>query len=193
MTAPALARQIQGEGAVDADNFNTFEQTCDVVAELREFIGTTGMQVFLRGLEDAGDGGAGIFRWVEGGTDADDGVNVIVPNGADGLWLRLGVLTIPVQLIDDVTVTTADLTTAYAMVIVAKGSPGSATTLNLPAEPIPNAPITVQDGQGDAASNVITVSGNGRDINGASTSTINTAYGAKKYVYSATLNLWLAS
>lgn len=195
MGAPELTRYSQGEGSVDADGLNTFEQTCNVVAELREFIGDDGMQVFLRGLNEAGDGGAGVFYWVPGGTEADDGVNVIVPNGGDGLWLRLGVLVIATQTITDATLTTVDLTTAYAMVVVAKGSPGSPTTLNLPATPIPNAPITVQDGQGDAVSNPITVSGNGALINGAATNVINVAYRARKYVYNTALPIpgWLAT
>lgn len=193
MTAPALSQYVQGEGSVDADGLNTFEQTCDVVAELREFIGTAGMQVFLRGLEAAGDGGAGVFYWVVDGTGSDDGVNVIVPNGADGLWLRLGVVVEAMQTLTD-DLPSFDLTTAYSIIVVAKET-GSATTLNLPAAPIPGAPIMVQDGKGDAASNAITVEGNGKLINGASTDVINTAYGARKYVYNADLPVpgWLAS
>lgn len=187
MTAPSLNQYVQGEGSVDADGLNSFEQTCDDITQLREFIGTVGMQVFVRGLATAGDGGAGIFYWIEDGTGTDDGVTIIVPNGATGLWQRLATL-----VGSSLTVTAGasiDLTTAASFVYVQKAT-GSATALNLPATPIPDAPLVIIDAKGDAASNNITINGNGKTINGAATSVISTAYGNKKLVFSSSLNAW---
>lgn len=91
MTVPSLKVQIQGQGIVSADNFNTYEQTCDNVANLRAFIGSTGLQVYMRGFVTPGDGGQGQFYWSASGTGPDDnGINFIVPNGAAlGCWTRL--------------------------------------------------------------------------------------------------------
>lgn len=91
MSAPTLQAYIQGQGSVNADNLNTFEQTCDNVANLRAFIGLPGMQVFMRGYVDPGDGGQGDFYWNANGTGPDDGgVTTIVPNGAaTGVWTRI--------------------------------------------------------------------------------------------------------
>ena len=49
MSAPALTQYVQGQGAVSADGLNTFLQTCDTIAQLRSFIGTAGIQVYVRG------------------------------------------------------------------------------------------------------------------------------------------------
>lgn len=92
MSVPALAVQVQGQGTVSADNLNTYEQTCDNADGLRNFIGSTGVQVYMRGYSDPGDGGQGPFYWNAAGTGPDDnGVTNIVPNGAAvGCWTRLG-------------------------------------------------------------------------------------------------------
>lgn len=91
MTAPSLQAYIQGQGSVNADNLNTFEQTCNNVADLRAFIGLPGMQVYMRGFVDTGDGGQGEFYWNASGTGPDNGgVTTIVPNGAaTGVWSRI--------------------------------------------------------------------------------------------------------
>ena len=92
MTAPQLTQFIQGQGAVNADALNTFEQTCDTYAQLAAFTGLSGMQVYMRGFVAAGDGGQGPFYWNATSTAADDGgVTTISPVGsvASGRWLRL--------------------------------------------------------------------------------------------------------
>lgn len=91
MSAPDLSAYIQGQGSVTADNLNTFEQTCDSVANLRAFIGLPGIQVYMRGFVDPGDGGQGEFYWNAGATGTDDGgVTTIVPSGsATGVWTRI--------------------------------------------------------------------------------------------------------
>lgn len=90
MAAPQLTVQIQGQTVSDADRLNTYMQSCDVVAELRGFVGVPGIEVALRGLAAVNDGGGGFFYWDDSATGPDDGVNVIVPTGsAIGAWIRL--------------------------------------------------------------------------------------------------------
>jgi len=90
MPVPALAVQIQGQGSVSADNLNTYEQTCDDFTQLRGFIGVTGVQVWVRGQSQVGDGAAGAFYWSGSSTAPDDNMNVIAPTGAGttGRWVR---------------------------------------------------------------------------------------------------------
>jgi hypothetical protein len=91
MTAPQLAVQLNGQGSVSADNLNTYQQTCDNIAQLRAFVGAPGVQVFVRGTSVINDGGQGNFAWIATGTGPDDGLNVIVPAGGapTGIWQRL--------------------------------------------------------------------------------------------------------
>lgn len=91
MTAPALSQFQNGISQVSGDNLETFNQTCNVVADLRGFIGTAGMQVYLRGYTAVNDGGQGQFYWNVSGTGPDDGgVTIVVPSGAAvGCWSRL--------------------------------------------------------------------------------------------------------
>jgi hypothetical protein len=90
MSAPQLTVNIQGTTVLSADQCNTWEFTCDTIAELRGFSGTDGIQVFVRGQNTPGDGYAGPFIWTLGGSFVDDNVSTIVPNGASGAaWIRL--------------------------------------------------------------------------------------------------------
>lgn len=91
MSAPALVVQRQGLGVISADNANTYEQTCDTIAELQAFIGIQGVQVYVRGFLAPGDGGQGPFYWNASYSGAGDSVNTIVPYGViQGAWSRLG-------------------------------------------------------------------------------------------------------
>lgn len=91
MGAPALVVQRQGLGVISADNANTYEQTCDTIAELQAFIGIQGVQVYVRGFLAPGDGGQGPFYWNASYSGAGDGVNTVVPFGViQGAWSRLG-------------------------------------------------------------------------------------------------------
>ena len=75
---------------VSSDQLDTFEQTCDTFADLRAFVGTTGIQVFARGQSVPNDGLGGAFWWNDGSTAPDDNLNVIVPSGAlAGAWNRI--------------------------------------------------------------------------------------------------------
>lgn len=117
MTAPSLAFQVQGQGTVTADNLNTYEQTCNIADDLRGFVGTEGVQVYMRGYTSISDGGQGEFYWNATGTGPDDnGVTNIVPNGAGtGCWTRItsnaGTATPAMQVIS--TNTNITLATAY--------------------------------------------------------------------------------
>lgn len=90
MTAPELSQFQNGISQVSGDNLETFNQTCNVVADLRGFTGTTGIMVYLRGYTAVNDGGQGEFYWNASGTGPDDaGVTAVVPNGAaTGCWSR---------------------------------------------------------------------------------------------------------
>lgn len=94
MSAPQLTDFIQGQGTVSGDQLNTFMQTCDNVAQLRAFIGSTGLEVSVRGISTPGDGGAGDFYWNATATGTDNNYSFIVPQGGvAGAWVRLPVLT----------------------------------------------------------------------------------------------------
>lgn len=90
MSAPELTVKLQGQGVVSADEFNSYEMTCDTAVQLRQFVGVTGIQVYIRGLAAPGDGGCGPFYWDGSSSGPDDGVNIIVPTAAAiGAWIRL--------------------------------------------------------------------------------------------------------
>ena len=93
-------------------------------------------------------------------------------------WLRLGV-----------SVKTSsgnyDVTSSDAVVVVNK-TVGAATQVNLPASPATGRVLIVKDGKGDAGSNNITVSGNGKNIDGAASVTISSNYGVSRVVYNGT-------
>lgn len=117
MTAPKLFAQIQGQGAVSADNLNTFAQTCDNVGQLRAFVGLQGIGVFTRGLATPNDGGAGSYYWDTSAIGPDDGINVIVPTGsASGAWVRVVEFAIGQQEPYGF-VTTAALLLAFALTV----------------------------------------------------------------------------
>ena len=94
MAAPSLFVQIQGQGAVSADNCNTFEQTCDNFSQLKAFAGIAGIQVYARGANSPGDGFQGEFYWNSNSLSVDDnGVTTLSPYGfssaTPGRWIRL--------------------------------------------------------------------------------------------------------
>lgn len=84
-----------GGAPVTADGLNTFIQSCDFAADLRAFIGVTGMQVYMRGYSAVGDGGQGNFYWNATAQATDDnGATAIVPYGSSqGAWIRISTST----------------------------------------------------------------------------------------------------
>lgn len=89
MSPPQLTISQQGTGIVSADLLNTYEQTCDTFADLRNFTGVSGMQVYARGGAAIADGLQGVFYWnASVSNPVDNNATIIVPNGSvQGAWL----------------------------------------------------------------------------------------------------------
>jgi Chaperone of endosialidase len=88
---PVNAVSSNGVGVVPDSLLNAFAQTDATAAQLRGFVGISGMAVALQGITAPGDGNAGIFYWSTGNF-TDDNLNTIVPYAAagQGAWLRCG-------------------------------------------------------------------------------------------------------
>lgn len=71
-------------------------------------------------------------------------------------------------------------------VVIINKTVGAATTVNLSSTLQTGRVVIVKDGKGDANANNITVAGNGKNIDGAATATINTNYGVGRYIYNGT-------
>lgn len=71
-------------------------------------------------------------------------------------------------------------------IIVVNKDTAGATTVTLPAAPLTGQTITIKDGKGDAASNNISISGNGKNIDGATPLTLSGAYDVRTLVYNGT-------
>ncbi len=86
----SLKAYSDGSGTVSGDNLNTFVQSTDLVSDLNNFVGSTGILVAVRGLNAVADGGGGLFYWNATSVGPSDNINVIVPLGsALGAWIRL--------------------------------------------------------------------------------------------------------
>lgn len=86
---PALAVYANGVGAVSDANLNSFMQAGAHAADLRNFKGLNRMVVWVIGIVDQSDGGAGAFVFNSQSTAADDDMNVIAPFGSlQGRWIR---------------------------------------------------------------------------------------------------------
>jgi hypothetical protein len=85
---PSNAVSSNGIGVVPDALLNTFLQTDQTAAQLRAFVGQTGMAVILQGITAPGDGGGGLFYW-NSGSYTDNNSTVIVPSAAagQGAWL----------------------------------------------------------------------------------------------------------
>lgn len=77
------------------------------------------------------------------------------------------------------------VTTTETVIVINKGT-GASTTVTLPASPNTDRMLIIKDGKGDAGSNNITISGNGKNIDGSSTLVISTNYGKAGIVYNGT-------
>lgn len=116
MTAPALTVYTNGLSSVNADNLNTFKQTCDNVAQLRAFVGTSGIEVEIRGTATIADGGQGTFYWNATATATtnpdDNGVTNVVPSGAaTGVWTRIA----PISYVGSSNISAATVTATGAL------------------------------------------------------------------------------
>jgi hypothetical protein len=93
MSAPQLNSAIQGQGTISADNLNTYLQGAQMASQLRDFTGLPGMTVVLQGITVPNDGFGGAFYWNPAGTEPDDNLNYIVPEGTGtGEWVRFTVV-----------------------------------------------------------------------------------------------------
>lgn len=70
--------------------------------------------------------------------------------------------------------------------IIVNRATGAATTITLPSSPVVGKTYIIKDGKGDAATNNITVNGNGKNIDGAASFVININYGSLSLVYNGT-------
>jgi hypothetical protein len=90
MSLPALAVYSDGGAPVTGDNLNTFVQTAQTAAQLRNLSGQSGMAVMLQGITQPSDGGGGLFFWDALATDPDDNFSTIVAWGTyPGAWVRV--------------------------------------------------------------------------------------------------------
>lgn len=93
MSAPELTNYADGVGQVTASQFNTFCQTCDNLAQLADFVGTVGMQVYVRGAVEVGDGQQGNWYWTEDVVGPTNNTTIVIPPAAtSGGWIRLDYL-----------------------------------------------------------------------------------------------------
>ncbi len=68
----------------------------------------------------------------------------------------------------------------------------AARTITLPASPVDGQVFHIKDKSGSALTNNITIAGNGNNIDGAGTASINTDYGSLYIVYSSTEDAWFS-
>jgi hypothetical protein len=80
------------------------------------------------------------------------------------------------------------LTTGSSYVILVNNS--APVTITLPATPLNGQVFKIKNVSGSAVTNIITVAGNGKNIDGSSTGLINTDYGALELIYDLTLRAW---
>lgn len=71
-------------------------------------------------------------------------------------------------------------------VIISNKSVAGAGTINLSSTLQTGRVVIIKDGKGDANTNNITVQGNGKNIDGAASKVINTAYGVLRLIYNGT-------
>jgi hypothetical protein len=89
MAVPFNSVQYSGQGAVGADQYNSYVQVVANVAALRAFTGLGNMLVACLGTSSPNDGGQGFYSFNAASTSADNGNTVIVPTGAvQGAWLK---------------------------------------------------------------------------------------------------------
>jgi hypothetical protein len=166
MGVPALAAQVQGQGSVSADNLNTYTQSCDIVARLRNLIGLPNMQILLLGISAPNDGGQGAFYWATGSGFVDDGFNTIVPTGtASGAWIRVGSAgLLPTSPL--ITVSGTVITKGFQFVPI-NNTTGLPFSVLLSLSPVNGETHTIKDWAGNAASFPITILGNGNLLDAA--------------------------
>jgi hypothetical protein len=114
---------------------------------------------------------------IEGGTQVLISVNYGFVNllYTGTRWVQVGA---PLNLVNLLSVIeTADFSVAGFAAVYLCDTTGGPLTATLPANPTINAAYTIKDSGGQAATNAITIAGNGFAIEGAVTMIVNTPYG----------------
>lgn len=88
---------------------------------------------------------------------------------------------------DIITTSPFDVLDGYFILMV---DTSAARTINLPANPLGGDSYKVKDSTGNAGANTITISGNGRNIDGGANHTITTNYGSASFVFNEFNNIW---
>lgn len=88
------------------------------------------------------------------------------------------------------TTANTNITLTNEMYVVLVDSSGGEINVTLPSEPENGQTFKIKDSKGSAITNIITVSGNGINIDDSSTATINTDYGAIEVTYDSDYNQW---
>jgi hypothetical protein len=88
------------------------------------------------------------------------------------------------------TVTASTSITATTDMYVILVDSSTAVTITLPASPVAGQAYKIKDATGDAIDNIITISGNGKNIDSSATAVINTDYGAIEVVYDDDFDRW---
>lgn len=188
MAAPAPTVFTQGLAAVTGDNLNTFVQGCVNYAQLRSFIGLSGMQALVQGAVSPGDGGQGIFYWNSSIVTTDNNSTIIVPTGlSQGAWLRSGYLStldFSYQYVAPVNGFNITIGPGVGTLILNAASALASGTIRLPSSPIDGQVVVI------ASSTVITA------VTLASSQTISTpittlaAGGSAAYQYVLSNATW---
>ena len=107
------------------------------------------------------------------------GGSILLQNvGTTECFVKVGASTVTAA--GAITVTRDDNT------IFVNKSVGAATTVNLPAKPIPGRQLFIKDAKGDANVNNITITPASGNIDGSASLVINTAYGYATIAYNGT-------
>jgi len=88
------------------------------------------------------------------------------------------------------TLVTSNITLDNTHYVILANSSGGTFTITLPSNPVDGQAYKIKDAGGDALTNNITISGNGKQIDSGSSATINTDYGALEFVYNSQLDKW---
>lgn len=150
-----------------------------------------GALIYLAGTTTELDGGQKWLMWVADSQDVADGVNTFNPNADPSALGRWKTADTPIStaggqiILAGSTVAVLPSSSTLIFVVVNK-TVGSATTILLPVVKALWQTFRVIDGKGDAATNTITISGNGSLINGAAQDYIVQDYGATDYTWDGT-------
>lgn len=183
MSAPQLTVQINGGPGVSGDQLNTYGQTCDTAAQLRNFIGVPGIQVYMRGQSAVGDGYQGVFWWNYSASSPvdDNGITTIVPNGAGtGCWSRIYDVNNTYTYLVPITGFSVTIGNGISSLILNPAGTLAAGTITMPAAPLDGQIVRFSSTQIVTA---LTVNaGTGQTINNAPTSLAAGVGNAFQYV-----------